>query len=233
MTGPQAGGWPGFGVLVVSHGNIGAALFAALEHVMGPVAGFRTIGIRPQDSLGTRSAEIGTALRELDRGRGVVVAVDMCGGSPGNLAARAVAIHGAATPLLNGVNLPMLVCLVQDRELPAREAAERARLAAQDGTGEPQALAPDPAAEVRLVICNPKGLHARASAKFAETAARFDAQITVGRDDACADGASILDLLALAATPGTEIRIRATGSDAEAALRALTSLVEGRFGETD
>lgn len=233
MTDPQARGWPGFGVLVVTHGEIGAALFAALEHVIGPLEGFRIIGLRPQDSLATRSAEIDTALRELDCGGGVVVAVDMCGGSPGNLATRAVAQHRAAIPLLNGVNLPMLVCLVQDRELPAREAAERARLAAQDCAEVPQALAPEPAAEVRLAIRNSKGLHARASAKFAEAAARFDAQVTVERDDSCADGTSILDLLALAATPGTEIRIRATGRDADIALQALTRLVEERFGETD
>lgn len=87
-------------------------------------------------------------------------------------------------------------------------------------------------AKRRLRICNERGLHARASAKFAETAEQFDSEILVMRGDAEADGKSILDLLTLAAIHGSEIRVQATGTDAEAALTSLAKLVETRFGES-
>ncbi len=85
--------------------------------------------------------------------------------------------------------------------------------------------------ERTLRIRNEKGLHARASARFAETAESFDADITVRRGEVTADGTSILDLLLLAAPHGSEISVHASGTDANAALDALAKLVRERFGE--
>lgn len=87
--------------------------------------------------------------------------------------------------------------------------------------------------ERTVTICNPRGLHARASAKFVAHAAPFDAQITVMRvgegEEVAAD--SIMELLMLAAGPGSQITIRAEGAEAEAAVSALAGLVESGFGE--
>lgn len=85
--------------------------------------------------------------------------------------------------------------------------------------------------ERTVTICNPRGLHARASAKFVAQAAPFDAQVTVVRegDEVAAD--SIMELLMLAAGPGSQIIIRAEGAEAEAAVTALAGLVESGFGE--
>ncbi|MBI1265321.1 MAG: HPr family phosphocarrier protein [Alphaproteobacteria bacterium] len=87
--------------------------------------------------------------------------------------------------------------------------------------------------ERTVTICNPRGLHARASAKFVAQAAPFDAQITVMRvgegEEVAAD--SIMELLMLAAGPGSQITIRAEGAEAEAAVSALAGLVESGFGE--
>jgi phosphocarrier protein HPr len=80
-------------------------------------------------------------------------------------------------------------------------------------------------------ICNQRGLHARASAKFVKLAGRFDAKVTVTRDDQTVAGTSIMGLLVLGAAPGCEIEIVATGPQAEEALAALSDLVETRFGE--
>jgi phosphocarrier protein len=93
----------------------------------------------------------------------------------------------------------------------------------------PIAGAEDAAREVLIV--NQRGLHARASAKFVQTAASFDAEIMVEKDGMKVGGTSIMGLMMLAASPGCRIRISATGAQAEEALRALEELVASRFGE--
>jgi phosphocarrier protein len=80
-------------------------------------------------------------------------------------------------------------------------------------------------------ICNERGLHARASAKFVKMASAFDAEIKVTRDGQTVDARSIMGLLMLAAGPGSSIEISAEGSEAEAAVAALADLVDGRFEE--
>ncbi len=94
--------------------------------------------------------------------------------------------------------------------------------------------APTPAAgavRTDVTICNRKGLHARASAKFVRCAEGFDAEITVSRDDQSVGGTSIMGLMILAAGPGSSILIEATGREAAAAVAALKALVESGFGE--
>ena len=81
------------------------------------------------------------------------------------------------------------------------------------------------------VICNERGLHARASAKFVKTAAGFDAEVTVSKDGHTVDARSIMGLMMRAAGPGAEIEIVAEGPDAEAAAKALEDLVSCRFDE--
>lgn len=82
-----------------------------------------------------------------------------------------------------------------------------------------------------LLICNKKGLHARASARFVQCAEQFDAEVTVSKDSTSVGGTSIMGLMMLAAGIGSTIRIEATGREAEAALDALAELVAARFGE--
>ena len=81
------------------------------------------------------------------------------------------------------------------------------------------------------MIQNKFGLHARPSASFVQTASRFQSEIVVEKDGQVADGKSILDLMTLAAGFGTFITIKANGEDALEALRALETLIDGRFGE--
>src|SRR5450756_281903 len=88
------------------------------------------------------------------------------------------------------------------------------------------------AAVVREVeIINKKGLHARASAKFVQTAEQFDAAIIVTRGHETVGGTSIMGLMMLAAGPGITITIQATGKQAQAAVDTLCALVASRFGE--
>lgn len=84
-----------------------------------------------------------------------------------------------------------------------------------------------------LKIVNKKGLHARASAKFVQTAEKFNAIVRVTRGGETVGGTSIMGLMMLAAGIGTTIKVDATGSEASAAIAALATLVESGFGEDD
>lgn len=83
----------------------------------------------------------------------------------------------------------------------------------------------------RVTILNKRGLHARAAAKFVKLAAQFQAEITVTKDGTTVSGRSIMGLMMLAASPGTEIEIGAAGGDAAAALDAIAALIAAKFDE--
>jgi len=80
-------------------------------------------------------------------------------------------------------------------------------------------------------IGNKKGLHARASAKIVEAAARFQSRISITKDGQTVDARSIMGLMMLAASEGCEIAIEAEGADAARALAAIMALAEAKFGE--
>ena len=82
-------------------------------------------------------------------------------------------------------------------------------------------------------IVNKKGLHARASAKFVQTAEQYDAAIIVTRGHETVGATSIMGLMMLAAGPSITITIQATGKQAQAAVDTLCALVASRFGEED
>jgi phosphocarrier protein HPr len=84
-----------------------------------------------------------------------------------------------------------------------------------------------------FLICNKKGLHARASAKFVQTVEKFDAEVRVTRGNESVGGTSIMGLMMLAAAPGTSITIEASGPEASQVVEALAALIESRFGEAD
>ena len=87
------------------------------------------------------------------------------------------------------------------------------------------------AADRSVEIVNERGLHARASAKFVKLAGTFDAEVTVSKDGATVDARSIMGLMMLAASQGSEIGVEAEGPDAQAALTAMLALIECKFGE--
>ena len=84
-----------------------------------------------------------------------------------------------------------------------------------------------------VVICNKRGLHARAAARFVKLAETFTAEVTVTRRDQSVSGRSIMGLMMLAAVPGASIDIAGTGDDAEAGVAALGARVERKFDEDE
>jgi phosphocarrier protein len=83
----------------------------------------------------------------------------------------------------------------------------------------------------QLEIKNRLGLHARAAALIVQAVAKFDAEITVTKDDQTVNGKSILGLMMLAAGPGSFIDVTAQGPDAQPALDAIAELIDARFNE--
>ena len=84
-----------------------------------------------------------------------------------------------------------------------------------------------------LPIINKRGLHARASAKFVQTAEKFDAELTVTRNGESVGGTSIMGLMMLSAGIGTTITVAAKGREAQAAMDAITELLANKFGEEE
>jgi len=102
-----------------------------------------------------------------------------------------------------------------------------------DNSGCSEAAFRDGAVVRKLAICNRKGLHARASAKFVQTVEKFDADVRVMRCGETVGGTSIMGLMMLAAAPGTSITVEAIGKEAAQVVDALTELINSRFGEDD
>lgn len=98
---------------------------------------------------------------------------------------------------------------------------DKGAAAAAEGTGDRR----------RVTICNQRGLHARAAAKFVKTTEAFDARVEVSKGGQSVSGRSIMGLMMLAAGPGCELDIAAEGADADAALDALEALINGKFEE--
>jgi phosphocarrier protein len=82
-----------------------------------------------------------------------------------------------------------------------------------------------------VVVLNKQGIHARPSSQFVKLAGRFACEVLVEKDGEVINGKSIMGLLMLAAGPGSRLRITCEGEGAEAALRDLVALVQGKFGE--
>lgn len=83
----------------------------------------------------------------------------------------------------------------------------------------------------RMRICNQRGLHARASARFVRTVELFDVEVNVSHDGSSVGGTSIMGLMMLAAGPGSSILVRASGEQAREVLEALSQLVDNGFDE--
>jgi phosphocarrier protein len=83
-----------------------------------------------------------------------------------------------------------------------------------------------PIVEGEFEVRSELGLHARPAGRFVSLAGRFESEISLGRGDEWVNGCSVLSILSLAAGPGTTLRVRAHGIDAERAVRELGELLE-------
>ncbi|MDW3096211.1 MAG: HPr family phosphocarrier protein [Gammaproteobacteria bacterium] len=87
--------------------------------------------------------------------------------------------------------------------------------------------------EDQATICNKLGLHARAAAKFVATASGFESEIEIEKDGKRVNGKSIMGVMMLAASKGTNITLFIEGHDAEDAMIKIKQLIDSRFGEDE
>ena len=87
--------------------------------------------------------------------------------------------------------------------------------------------------QTQITIINKLGLHARAAAKFVACASSFSRRLQAGKDGALVDAKSIMSVMMLAAGKGTVLDLEIQGNDEDAALEALTELIQNRFDEAE
>jgi len=87
--------------------------------------------------------------------------------------------------------------------------------------------------QTQITIINKLGLHARAAAKFVACTSSFSSSIQAGKDGALVDAKSIMSVMMLAAGKGTVLDLEIQGNDEDAALEALTQLIQNRFDEAE
>jgi len=116
------------GIVIVAHGRLAEEYRAAMEHVVGAQDAVRTIVIAADDDRSAKQSEICAAADAVDDGSGVVIVVDMFGGSPSNLSIKAC--NPANRRIMYGANLPMLIKLAKSRHRPVQDAVDAALKAA-------------------------------------------------------------------------------------------------------
>ena len=87
--------------------------------------------------------------------------------------------------------------------------------------------------ETKITIINKLGLHARAASKFVSTASAFGCDIKVCKETQQVDGKSIMSVMMLAASKGTDLTLQFDGKDEQQAMEALTALINNRFDEDE
>jgi phosphocarrier protein HPr len=87
--------------------------------------------------------------------------------------------------------------------------------------------------KINVLIINKLGLHARASAKFVSTASRFQSHLDVTKQSQTVNGKSIMGVMMLAASQGSELTLQIDGPDEQEMQHALEELINNRFGEAE
>ena len=102
------------GIVIVSHADLATQFVVAIEHVVGKQKNLECVCIHPQDDMEKKRKEIIRAIKSTDSGKGVIIATDMFGGTPSNLAISNL-VNGKVE-VIAGINLPMLVKMISDRK---------------------------------------------------------------------------------------------------------------------
>ena len=102
------------GVLITAHGNLGAELLKAVELIKGNIKGVLQLSMDQTKGVEELKKEIGSAIKKLDQGQGVLILTDLFGGTPSNIALSF--LKPGKVEVVTGVNLPMLLKLSEMRE---------------------------------------------------------------------------------------------------------------------
>lgn len=113
------------GIVIVTHGRLAQETIVAMEHMVGPQPNLRAVSVGPEDDIERRRREVGAAVKSVNHGDGVVIATDMYGGTPCNIAL--TWLERGQVDVLAGYSLPSLIKLVDVRtRLPLDQAVAQA-----------------------------------------------------------------------------------------------------------
>jgi len=233
------------GIVVVSHSPALARAAVDLAQQMvtgaGPVI---EVAAGADGRLGTDATDVARALERAASPDGVLVLMDLGSAVLSaelalELAPGAGEVRLCPAPLVEGLVAAVVRAAggagldVVAREAEAALLPKTTALASHARAAASEKAAADPADGVsaKASLVNKDGLHARPAAQIAEAVGALVAEVTVGCEDRSADAASSLELMALRAGRGMELRVSATGPDAEPAVRAVVDLVQAGFGE--
>ncbi|GAB3544097.1 PTS hybrid protein [Actinopolyspora lacussalsi] len=234
------------GLVIVSHSDSLARGVVELLGQLAPDVRVEPAGGMSGGGLGTDFEATSAALADADTGAGVVLLYDL--GSArmtAELAVESLADPDAAAvaeaPLVEGAVAAAASAQGGDGLKTVVDAAERAvggtvdspeqATTAAEGA-DSRAESPtttSPSVEQELVLRNEVGLHARPAALLARVLTGLDAEVTVTAGGNSADARSVLGVMGLGARKGDRIGLRATGPDAESALRRVTELADRDF----
>ncbi len=113
-----------FGILIVAHSGLASQYLATVEHVLGKQEQIAYVAIEDSDDKNAQIDLIKNLIQKLDTGSGTVIATDMFGGTPSNLALKC--LEGESYRILYGVSMPSLIKLFRSRTLPIDQALDAA-----------------------------------------------------------------------------------------------------------
>ena len=217
------------GILIVAHGKLGESLVEAVTHVLGArPPQFDVFPVAATDDPLALLPKARGASAALDTGDGVAILSDIYGATPCNLAAK------LAEPGRDRGRSPASTCRCWcERSLTARRAWTRWSRRRYPAAAKACCTSkPIPSMQQREIeIINKLGLHARASAKLTQLAAKFESDVQVTRNGRKVNAKSIMGVMMLAAGKGSKITIEIAGPDEEQAMEAICKLVGDCFGE--
>ena len=220
---------PMIGILIVAHGRLGESLVDAVTHVLGArPPQFDVFPVAATDDPLALLPKARGVVAGLDTGDGVAILSDIYGATPCNLAAKLAETRSRRS----------------DRRRQPADAGASVHLP-HEGHGHVRSRKRCPAAAKacctsnplrpmqrrELEIINKLGLHARASAKLTQLAAKFESDVQVMRNDRKVNAKSIMGVMMLAAGKGSKITVEIAGPDEEQAMDAISKLVGDCFGE--
>lgn len=234
------------GVLLVTHSELGESFARNAEYIIG--AQSKVVAVSQQTGTGFQvlQAKVASHLTQLEDGDGVLILVDIYGGTPSKVALSFVGQRKVA--VVTGLNTAMLL-KVLEADRCALALGELARIAAESARksisiygvqipGEVERFpeeTPDATlsedVSVTVTVLNSLGLHASTSAKLVKASAAFQSEITLSKGDMVVNTKSIMGVLMLGAAQGSQLNLKATGPDAALAVETLKGLFATRFGE--
>ena len=108
------------GIVIVAHGGVAREMKRILEHLTGAQPDVLCVAIEPNDDVEVKRQELADKIIQANQGEGVVIATDMYGGTPSNLALSLMSQGNIE--VISGINIPAMVKLVRERKRPLTEA---------------------------------------------------------------------------------------------------------------